>query len=99
MKPGDLLRVFDHYGETEKIVLGNIDTRKQQILIPVDALCVFIRYTSYDKRKVVVLCGEHVGWLWTEEVRLVDDVAIATVDSSSRNSDVHIEKIAEEQQM
>jgi hypothetical protein len=76
MNPGDLVKIIDHYGEKERVVLGNIDgTRKQQTLVPVGKLCVFIRYTSLDKRKVVILCDGHIGWLWSEEIREVKDVA------------------------
>ena len=98
MNPGDLLSVIDHYGEDDKIVLGGIDGRRQQFLVPVGTLCVFFRYTSPDKRKVVVLCGGQVGWLWKEEVMRVERIANTSAAIGSDHDDVSIGSIAEKQQ-
>jgi hypothetical protein len=98
MNAGDLLEVIDHYGENDKIVLGGIDGRRQQFLVPVGTLCVFFRYTSPDKRKVVVLCSGQVGWLWKEEVKRVDRIANASAVIDSDHADVSIGSLAEKQQ-
>jgi len=98
MNAGDLLEVIDHYGENDKIVLGGIDGRRQQFLVPVGTLCVFFRYTSPDKRKVVVLCSGQVGWLWKEEVMRVDRIANTSADAGIAHTDVSIGSLAEKQQ-
>ena len=98
MNAGDLLEVIDHHGENDKIVLGGIDGRRQQFLVPVGTLCVFFRYTSPDKRKVVVLCSGQVGWLWKEEVKRVDRIANSSAVIDSDHADVSIGSLAEKQQ-
>jgi hypothetical protein len=99
MNPGDLLEIVDHYGESSTVALGNIEgNRRQQFFVPVGTLCVFIRYTSPDKRKVVILCGSHIGWLWKEEVRRVVGVADTSVGIDLDPPDVDIGSVAENQQ-
>jgi hypothetical protein len=99
MNPGDLLEIIDHYGESSTAVLGNIEgDNRERLLVPVGTLCIFIRYTSLAKRKVVILCGNHVGWMWKEEVRRVEGIADTSVDTVLGHPDINIGSVAENQQ-
>jgi hypothetical protein len=99
MNPGDLLEIIDHYGDSSTAVLGNIEgDNRERLLVPVGTLCIFIRYTSTAKRKVVILCGNHVGWMWKEEVRRVEGIANTSVVIDSDHTDVSIGSLVENQQ-
>ncbi len=99
MNPGDLLEIIDHYGESSTAVLGNIEgDNRKQLLVPVGTLCIFIRYTSSSKRKVVIMFGNHVGWMWKEEVRRVEGIAATSVGTVLVHSDINIGSVAEKQQ-